>query len=302
MEHSVGTIVTSPKKPEWGLGKILAITGTSAMVYFQDYPEEKPGDAVRKMVLRPGSLRAAENQSNPWLDALPPYREGKPLFSTRRITMDQAIAKFLKKYPSGFSDEGYIGDLKSGERACKMQAHEMFSESLGGRKAGELLAEGDAQEVVKRVKHVVNTVNLLYPSERTTYGEALKDEEGAEAYVRALFAYLDAPEPREGLFDLYAESIRRLPMKEGGTNPMKWTILTVVPFIAQPDRQMFLKPEVSKQAGQRLHFGLQYKALPNWRTYSQLLKMSHLLLEQLKHLGAQDLIDVQSFIWLTGDK
>ena len=63
---------------------------------------------------------------------------------------------------------------------------------------------------------------------------------------------------------------------------------------------MFLKPEVTKTAAERLGFDLLYTSTPNWGTYSRLLDMSRLLMQSLKPLGARDLIDVQSYIWMTG--
>jgi hypothetical protein len=62
-----------------------------------------------------------------------------------------------------------------------------------------------------------------------------------------------------------------------------------------------LKPEVTKKAADRLLFDLLYSSKLSWTTYSRLLKMSQLLLDRLRPLGARDYIDVQSFIFLTGE-
>lgn len=77
-----------------------------------------------------------------------------------------------------------------------------------------------------------------------------------------------------------------------------WPIATLLPFFAQPERHMFLKPEITQQAEERLGFHLNYQPTPNWRTYAKLLELSNVLLEQLKPLGARDNIDVQSFLWI----
>lgn len=46
----VGTIVLHPKRPKWGPGKVLAaLAGGIAVIYFRDLPEEKRGDAVKKI-------------------------------------------------------------------------------------------------------------------------------------------------------------------------------------------------------------------------------------------------------------
>jgi hypothetical protein len=61
---------------------------------------------------------------------------------------------------------------------------------------------------------------------------------------------------------------------------------------------MFFKPEASKRLQESFSFDLQYSSVPNWTTYSKLLQISQDLLVRLSHLGARDLIDVQSFIWI----
>jgi len=72
------------------------------------------------------------------------------------------------------------------------------------------------------------------------------------------------------------------------------------PIWAQPDRFMFLKPEVTQQCAARLTFDLAYSSDLNWPTYERLLVMSARLLEILRPYGASDFIDVQSFIWVIG--
>ena len=83
---------------------------------------------------------------------------------------------------------------------------------------------------------------------------------------------------------------------------LTWPVVTVFPFLADPKRFMLLKPELTKQAAQRLAFDLLYDAKPNWSTYSNLLAMSDLLMNNLREFGVRDYMDVQSFIWVVGDK
>jgi hypothetical protein len=61
---------------------------------------------------------------------------------------------------------------------------------------------------------------------------------------------------------------------------------------------VFLKPEVTNAAATTLGFNLNYAASPNWLTYSRLLMMGRVYMEQLAELKPRDLIDVQSFIWV----
>jgi hypothetical protein len=61
---------------------------------------------------------------------------------------------------------------------------------------------------------------------------------------------------------------------------------------------MILKPEIIQACAERLLFELNYKPDLNWLTYQKLLEMAGLLMQRLSTLGAQDMIDVQSFIWV----
>ena len=72
-------------------------------------------------------------------------------------------------------------------------------------------------------------------------------------------------------------------------------------FMAGPKEFMFMKPEVTKRAAKACGFELNYKPELNWLTYKQLLKLSKYLFEKLSDLHPRDMIDIQSFIWCSGE-
>jgi hypothetical protein len=82
---------------------------------------------------------------------------------------------------------------------------------------------------------------------------------------------------------------------------IRWTIATIVPFLARPDRYKFLKPEVTKEAAEHRGFALNYKPLPNWLTYSCLHELASILMTELWDLKPRDMIDIQSLIWVTAE-
>jgi hypothetical protein len=59
---------------------------------------------------------------------------------------------------------------------------------------------------------------------------------------------------------------------------------------------------VTKKAARRLDFDLNYNTNLDWMTFASLNNLGKLLLEKLQPLGARDMIDVQSFIFVTGAK
>ena len=143
-------------------------------------------------------------------------------------------------------------------------------------------------------------MNLLSVFEKSAFRDGLRDEVAATRYFEALDQILRAPAVEQRVFENYLDAVASLPSKEGKSSPAKWTIATLLPFLAQPDRFMFLKPEVTQDCAARLTFDLQYSTELNWKTYAKLLEMSEYLLAALGQYGARDYIDVQSFIWLVG--
>ena len=66
-----------------------------------------------------------------------------------------------------------------------------------------------------------------------------------------------------------------------------------------PELYIFLKPNVTQAAAKRSAFTLNYKSEPNWLTYSSLLRLAEVLAEEVADLGPRDMIDIQSYTWVT---
>jgi hypothetical protein len=292
----VGLLVRNPRCPQWGPGKVVHITGDVAHVLFRDDEDS------RAKRFKADRLQVADSQADAVLENLPPLvsKNGDLQLRGRRLTVDQARRKFLDRYPNGFKDQAYLGDHKAGERNYKWRAHELWGETLGGGKAAQLLADGDIGELRTRIAKVVGAVNLLAVTEAAAFREGLTDDEAAAAYADALLRLLESG-PAEDTFEAYSRAVAGLPSK-GATNTDKWTVATILPFLARPDRFMFVKPTIIRKAAERLAFNLHYEAQPNWTTYSAVLRMSDVYSELLQDLEPRDFIDIQSFFWVSGDK
>jgi hypothetical protein len=299
--YQVGSLVIHPKKPEWGPGRILHVEGTKVTVYFRDAPGEHPEDAVSKIDTRVISLPNAASQSDPVLDNLPPYANGRfPRTLRRRVTLDEGIDKFRSHCPLFFEDPAYIGDLHKGERTYKWAAHDLFERELGGGRLEQFLHDGHLDEVRKHALAVEGRLNVVNRFEKSAFRDGLKDDDAAKRYFEALAQILALPTVERASFQRYLDAVASLPSDEGKTSPVKWTVATILPFLAKPTQFMFLKPEVTQDCAARLMFDIQYSPEPNWTTYAKVLEMSEFLLDALRPYGARDFIDVQSFIWLIG--
>lgn len=294
-------LVLHPRKPEWGPGRVLLVQGSKVSVYFRDIRGKHPEDAVITLDTRVVQLDDAPMQSDPILDNLPPYANGKfqrPV--RRRVTLTEGIETFHAHYPLYFEDPKYLGDLHQGERVYKWTAHELFQRELGAGKLGRLLADGRLDEARKHALSVEGRMNVVSVFEKAAFRDALKDDAAARRYLEALDLILAGAHVEQSSFERYLDVVAGLPSKEGKSSPAKWTVATILPFLAKPSQFMFLKPEVTQDCAARLMFDLQYTTQLNWTTYAKLLEMSEYLLDELRQYGARDFIDVQSFIWLIG--
>ena len=84
------------------------------------------------------------------------------------------------------------------------------------------------------------------------------------------------------------------------TRVLTWPLVTVFGFIAQPERHIFLKPNVTRSAARKYGFHFQYQSKPNWETYSCLIAFAEAIRSDLRDLKPRDMIDLQSFMWVQG--
>ena len=213
--------------------------------------------------------------------------------------VESAVSRFHRHFPNGFRDPEYLRR----ERSYKWEAHERFLETLGGGKGRALLKNGKTEDVVDRALKVLvprtkDQYLLLYSKELMAFRDGLRaSSAAANRYFEALFDLLDQEGVGQERFEHCIAAVESLPADEGKSSPVKWPVLTVLPFLADPMRFMFLKPKVTKDVATLMGFPWHYRTALNWQTYEELLKMARLLLTRLGSLGARDFIDVQSFIW-----
>lgn len=202
--------------------------------------------------------------------------------------------KFLRFFPGGFRDETYY----AWERDYKVAAHERFNEALGGETFRRLLRDGQFAEAASRAVRIESRTNLLFSFEKMALRDAVKSPAAARSFATGLYEFLHGRgEPREK-FERWCEVIDALPRRQ--TRVLTWPLVTVFAFIAQPDRHVFLKPNVTRSAAQRYGFDFEYRSRPNWETYASLLAFADLVRRELRDLRPRDMIDLQSFMWVQG--
>ncbi len=301
----IGSIVTNTRQPGWGPGRVFSFSGECVLVGFRDRPLDD-----RFVRVTPRCLELANVQSDPVLEGLSVRfdshcrvvstprvrrREDRDGRTPAALSYEQAFEHFLKVYPGGFADAGYL----EAERAWKWAKHIEWNELFPGDTLRHL-AQTDPAEGGRRLVKVVQTERapLLTPRFELV---ALKDGLSGDAsrrYLMALADYLESEAGSHGPFDDLREALTSLPTERSAGRIGTWPILTVVPFLAQPDRHMFLKPTPACEAARQLGYDLLYSSRLRWETYRRLLDLAAHLFAFLRPQGARDYIDVQSFLWV----
>jgi hypothetical protein len=203
-------------------------------------------------------------------------------------------AKFLRFFPGGFADETYL----DWERGYKWAAHERWRETLAPGTFASLIRGGKYVEIARRAVAIEARTNLLFSFEKMALRDAVKTVAGARIFAESLHAFLQARNPSEAAFTQWCEAVERLPRRQ--TRVLTWPLVTVFGFIARPDRHVFLKPNVTREAAAAYGFEFEYRSRPNWTTYSSLLAFANQVRADQRDLKPRDMIDLQSFIWVMG--
>jgi len=272
MPFAVGDRVAHPARPEWGPGEIIAVSGESKYtVYFALI-----GQKLLKGV--PLVRLTGPESSHPLLENRI-QREKRGGAKTRSLL--QMKESFLQQFPGGFEDPKYVKN----ERTYKVAASKLLKETMSSAE----LSKGDHTEVCRRALAVISRTNLVSPNEKKDLSEGMKSE-GVVLFSRAVADLLYGSTSSRDRFEQFAKVLEKL-------GAAKWTIATYFRFLAEPETEMFLKPEATKAAAEACGLELDYRPDLNWRTYESLLAVGAHLKEAIEDLRPRDMIDVQGFIW-----
>lgn len=205
--------------------------------------------------------------------------------------------KFELYYPDGFDDEAYL----IAERSMKERAHLEWQRELGPAAFRKLLARGEYRQIADAALRIESRTNLLFSFEKMALRDALRPTAGARLFAHELYAFLYSRGSARRRFEDWRQAVGELPRTRGRV--LTWPVVTVFGFLARPQKHLFLKPRVTREAARAYGFSLPYDSAPCWRVYEGLLTFAAIIRRDLdRHAGflARDMIDVQSFIWVQG--
>jgi hypothetical protein len=204
--------------------------------------------------------------------------------------------RFLRFFPGGFDDDRYL----AWERDYKAEAHARWTATLSAPTFGRLLAARRYSEIAADALRIESRTNLLFSFEKMAVRDAVRTAAGARRFAEGLHEWLYGRGRIEQRFDNWCETIAALPRRQ--TRVLTWPVVTVFGFLAQPDRHIFLKPNVTRLAASRYGFEWHYQSRPVFRTYRELLLFAAQVKSDQQDLGPRDFIDVQSFLWVQGSE
>jgi hypothetical protein len=204
--------------------------------------------------------------------------------------------KFLEYFPAGFHDADYL-EL---ERGYKVETHQRWEQALGAQEFRSLIRCGAFAEIAARVVRVEQRSrhSMIFSFEKMALRDAVRSPAGARAFSTGLFDLLHGRRSLSTRFERWIGVVGALPRRQ--TRVLTWPLVTVFGFIAQPDRHIFLKPTVTREAARAYGFEFGYTSRPSWAVYDSLLRFAQRVRHDTADLRPRDMIDAQSFIWVQG--
>ena len=199
------------------------------------------------------------------------------------IGMDGAIARFLEFMPGGLRGDRSV----SQERDYKLAASRELNDVLPIEQALEA-TEKDAASV----RNARVWLNILSPYESMHMRTVLEKPEGP-AFLRAAARFAT------GDYSAGAQGMETSLKKYGNQS---WPKATYLGYLWRPTQNMFCKPTVTQDFAQRIGHEFQHVYQPgiNGEVYASLMDLADLTLAATRPLGAEDYVDVQSFIYVVG--
>lgn len=209
------------------------------------------------------------------------------------VQLADLIALVRRRYPDweSFAHPQFVEDEIVYKQAAVVKAQELLNQAELDR----LIAAGDFDTFLERLNHVAQATNLLWrrvPSQGDT-AVLLHPDLDAPGFCTQMrnLLYGDLPTPqRLHHFSAYLTA-RDL--------PNKWPFPTYFLFLCHPEREMFVRPQPARWFLQ--YVGAAETAVdspPDADTYANLRQEAAALRQALASRGAQDMVDVQSFIWV----
>lgn len=279
MDYKKGDRIKHPQMEDWGLGELLKDShDEKVQVFFTEVGEK----LLSLKYMKPMRIEGDEAESAVLDNLVKSAQSDRQKYKN----INMLIADFLKIYPDGFHDGGYIKK----ERDCKVIAHHRALELLDEDELSTLLEKSEYDAVCQRALQVIDGTNLIFPTEKASLRVALSVATQQELFAEGLYQLLYGDGEFERRFLDFSSMLKKI-----GTP--KWTIISYLLFVVFPGEYMFVKPKVTEKAAEISAFEINYVSELSWLTYKSVMKYAQYLTTKLAKLNPKDMFDIQSFIW-----
>lgn len=202
------------------------------------------------------------------------------------------LALIRRRYPTwdGFTHPGFVADELVYKRVAVAQAQEQLSLAV----CNSLVASGECEEFLARVEKLAQGNHLLWrrvPSvgDTAVLHHPTLDKPTFCTQLRNLL-YADPPSPaRLQTFSDYLQNHNL---------PNKWPFPTYFLFLCHPQQELLVRSEPITWFLQFMGVPQRVGSVPEAAVYATILQQAKQLLHALLSFGAEDMVDVQSFIWV----
>ncbi len=279
-QFNVGDRVRHPKRPEWGIGKIIECTFDQRLrVFFVSV-------GIKRLKLENSSLLklTSEAGAHPLLDHLRPITTGEKV---RYRGVSELTEILLSHFEEGFYADDYIAQ----HRFPELQAHPYLQGVLNHIVFTQLLQTEAYAEISIRALEVLSRTRLLKSEVYQHLAQALTDPKNQVLFAKSLYELLFGRDTEEHLFEQFAACLAQF-------NALNWQLATYFLFMSAPHTAMLCNPRVVSTAADWCLFELHYDKKPNWHTYQQLLAFSQYLKQELADMQPRDMLDIYIFLAL----
>jgi hypothetical protein len=269
------------------LGVLVAEDALNFHIVFEGGGRHTIAKAFKGMVEVADSELPADHRARNEEDWPKFERDGKRAGAKRDLPkrFDAFVKEFNEAFPDGLRSKACEDD----ERSSKVAASAYARTELAPEVLDDLLARGEHGEILKRTHRCLGKVNLSFPNELMKLKDA--PEPAGQLVAERIVGLVRASDQTPAALEQLADALARF-------GAAKWPIVSLLPFLLDPERWPFVKPTSLNRAAAAMGIDVEYEPRPNARTYELIRDLYQDVASAMREQGLEprDLIDVQTFL------
>lgn len=206
---------------------------------------------------------------------------------------NQLVKWINEEFPdwAGFNDPRF----EEAEIGYKQQAVTLFEETLNKTEFSTLINREDWDEIKRRLVAVAAKTNLLFQGTPNTGDLAILYIDATDLSILCpeIFKLLYGEESVESRLEIFSQ------FAEQNGLPNKWTFATYFLFMAHPETEILIKPQIASWFLKFAESNIKLGSKPDGGTYVAFKRLIDELKSSLEpDFSSRDMVDLQSLIWV----